>query len=51
MFCWGNLMARDHLGDQGIDGIIIFEWIIIKTVEWAWTGLSWLKIWTSGGLF
>jgi hypothetical protein len=32
------------------NGITKFEWIITKTVRWAWTGLIWLRIRTSGGL-
>jgi len=24
-FCWGNLRERDHLGDPGIDVIIILR--------------------------
>jgi hypothetical protein len=30
MFLWGNLRERDHLGDPGVDGRIIFRWIYRK---------------------
>jgi hypothetical protein len=29
-FWWGNLRARDHLDDQGIDGRITLRWIFRK---------------------
>jgi hypothetical protein len=48
-FGWGNLRARDHLEDPGIDGRIILRWIIKKWDVGAWTGLSWLRIGTGGG--
>jgi hypothetical protein len=35
-------------GDQDVDGRIILKWI--KTWDGAWTGLSWLRIETGGGL-
>jgi hypothetical protein len=27
-FWWGNLREGDHLGDQGVDGMIILKWIL-----------------------
>jgi hypothetical protein len=44
-FWWGDLREGDHLGDPDIDGRIILKWIC-KKWDGAWTGLSWLRIWT-----
>ena len=32
-FWWGNLRERDHLEDQGINGMIILKWIF-KNMDW-----------------
>jgi hypothetical protein len=45
----GRPKRSHHLGDPGIDGMKILKWIF-KTWDGAWTGLSWLRIGTGGGL-
>jgi len=49
-FGWGNLRERNHLGDPGVDGKIILSWIFRKCDVGVWTGSSWLRIGTGGGL-
>jgi len=45
-FSWGNPKERDHLGD----GWMILRWIFRKWDVGLWTGSSWLRIGTGGGL-
>jgi hypothetical protein len=47
----GNLRERDHLGDPGVGGRIILRWIFRKWDVGVWTGSSWPRIGTGGGLF
>jgi hypothetical protein len=46
---WGNLRERHHWGDPGAD-VRILRWIFRKWDVGVWTGLSWLRIATGGGL-
>jgi len=49
VFWWGDLRERDHLGDPGVDGRVIFRWVFRKRDLSVWTGSSWLRIGTGGG--
>jgi hypothetical protein len=49
-FWWEDLREGDHLRDPGVDGRIMLKWIFKKWKGGAWTGLSWLRIGTGGGL-
>jgi hypothetical protein len=48
VFWWRNLRERDHLGDTGVNGMIILRWIFRKQDLGLWTGSSWLRIGTGG---
>jgi len=37
---WGNLGERGHLGDPGVDGMIMLRWIFRKWDMGVWTGSS-----------
>jgi len=37
----GNLMERDHLEDQGVDGRLLLRWIFRK---WDVGGMDWMEL-------
>jgi len=47
-FQWGNVKARDRLGDPGVDGAIIFRRIFREWDVGVWNGSSWLRVCTGG---
>jgi hypothetical protein len=44
------MKERDHLGDLGVDGRIIVDWILEKYDVMIRTGFICLRVQTSGGL-
>jgi hypothetical protein len=49
-FWFKSLKGRDHSEDLGVDGRIIFKWIL-GTQGWrVLIGFIWLRIGTEGGL-
>ena len=46
----GNPEGKNHLEDQGVDGRVILRWIFRKWDVGVWTGSSWLRTGTGGGL-
>jgi hypothetical protein len=45
----GKPEGKRPLGSPGVDERIILRWIFRKRGVEAWTGSSWLRIWTGGG--
>jgi hypothetical protein len=43
-----NLKETDRSENQGLEEMIILEWILGKWRGKVWTGLIWLRIGTSG---
>jgi hypothetical protein len=50
IFYLGNLKGRDHLEDLSVDWNIILKWILENKCGKVWTGFSWFRIGTNGGL-
>jgi hypothetical protein len=49
-FRWENSKERGHSEDQGVDERMGTEWILGKLSGGVWSGFSWLRIGTGGGL-
>jgi hypothetical protein len=47
----GNLKERYHLGDPGVDGMIILKWIFRTRDVGVLTVWNWLRIGKGGGHF
>ena len=45
----GKPEGKNHLRDPGVNGRIIFRWILRKWNVGLWTGSSWLRIGTGDG--
>jgi hypothetical protein len=47
----GKPEVKDHLKDQGIDGKMGSKWTLGRLVGGVWSGFTWFRIGTVGGLF
>jgi len=43
-----DLKGRDHLGNLGVDVMIILKWILKGWCMTVWAGFIWLRIGTRG---
>jgi hypothetical protein len=46
----GKRKEKDHLEDQGVDGRMGSKWTSGRLVAGVWSGFTWLRIGTIGGL-
>jgi hypothetical protein len=46
----GKTEGKDHLKDQGVEGRIGLGWTLGRLVGGGWSGFTWLRIGTVGGL-
>jgi hypothetical protein len=46
----GKPEGKNHLEDQGVDGRMGSKWIFRRLVAGVWSGFTWLRIGTVGGL-
>jgi hypothetical protein len=46
----GNPEGKSHLEDQGVDGRVGSKWTLRRLVGGVWSGFTWLRIGTVGGL-
>jgi hypothetical protein len=50
-FCWEIPKGKDYLEDQGVDGSMGSKWILRRLFGGVWSGFTWLRMGTVGGLF
>jgi hypothetical protein len=46
----GKPEEKDHLKDQGVDGMMGSKWTLGRLVGGVWSGSTWLRIGIVGGL-
>jgi hypothetical protein len=46
----GKRKEKNHLEDQGVDGRMGSKWTLGRLVGGVWSGFTWLRIGTVGGL-
>jgi hypothetical protein len=46
----GKPEGKDHLKDQGVDGRMGSKWTLRRLVGGVWSGFTWIRIGTVGGL-
>jgi hypothetical protein len=49
-FWWESRKEKDHLEDQGVDRRMGSKWTLGRSVGGVWSGFTWLRIGTVGGL-
>jgi hypothetical protein len=49
-FWWESRKEKDRLKDQGVDGRMGSKWTLVRFVRGVWSGFTWLRIGTVGGL-
>jgi hypothetical protein len=49
-FWWESPKEGDHMEDQGVDGRMVSKWTLGKLTGGVWSGFTWLRIGTVGGL-
>jgi hypothetical protein len=49
-FRWKSLKEKDHLEDEDVDGRMGSKQIFASLVGGVWSGFTWLRIGTAGGL-